>query len=296
MSTIFRDKVTVNGSATWNDPASVPAGAQAWGVDQIDGWDDTADLDSLFIARGGIDGDVHGDFDALRGRHLLLGGYVHASNRAQAEGLFDQIVRSLPRNKELTLTRHEGVPKFVRAYRAAKIERPQLLVDTVGNGQGTGFRWMVPLIAPDPLKYAVQQQTSSAGVAGLSVGGRTYPRTYPMVYTTTTGVGNAAVVTNTGTAETPPVVTLTGPLGAGVWRVSNETTLRDLAINVGLAAGDTMVIDFRREVATVNGFVVSGTITGDFWGVSPGVQNTIRLYADFDPAAGISVTINSAWE
>lgn len=299
MPTILGDKVTVavGGStlATWNDPAALPANASLWGADKMDGWDDSSDMDFNSSARNGIDGDIKGDYDAVRARHLLLGGYLLAATRAQAEGLWDGLVYGLPRNTELTVTRNEAIPKFVRCYRSAKIERVQFLDDAISNGIGYAIRWETTLTCLDPLKYDVVTQTQSAGVAGQSVGGRTYPRTYPMTYSSTTGVGNAIILNNIGTAPTPPLVTLTGPLPAGGWRVANDTTLKDFRMNVGLGTGDTMVIDFRKETALLNGQLVFGTITGDFWDVVRG-QNTIRLYADFNAAAGITASINSAWE
>lgn len=299
MPTILGDKVTVaaGGSTllTLNDPALLPANAGIWGADRLDGWDSTSDIDFTSSARTGIDGDVKGDYDAVRARHLLLGGYFLANTREQAEGLWDGLVTGLPRNQELTLTRAEGVSKFVRCYRSTKIDRVESYDRVIANGVGYWMRWETTLTCLDPLKYATTAQSGSAGVAGQSIGGRTYPRTYPMTYSTGTGVGNAILLTNSGTAPTAPLVTLTGPLPKGAWRVANDTTLKDFRMNVGVLAGETLVIDFRKETALLNGQLVFGAVTGDFWDVVRG-QNTIRLYADFDAAAGITASINSAWE
>lgn len=299
MPTILGDKVTVaaNGSIvlTLNDASAVPLGATFWRSDVLDGWDQTSDMDFTSSPRASIDGDAKGDYDSLRARHLTLGGYIMASSRAQAEVLWDTLVAGLPRNQELVLTRFEGTPKFVRCYRSAKIERPQQLADAVSSGVGFALRWETVLTCVDPLKYASTASSGTAGVAGASSGGRTYPRTYPMTYTSVTGSGNAITLVNTGTAPTPPFITLTGPLPKGGWRVANDTTLQDFRMDIGILAGEQLTLDFRNEIALLNGQVVFGAITGDFWDVVRG-SNTIRLYADFDAAAGIAASINSAWE
>jgi hypothetical protein len=293
MPTIFRDKVTVNGGTslvTFNDITQYPAGAGHWCIDVLDGWDDTADLELASSLRGGVDGEVLGSFAQAKARHLLIRGYVVAGDRARSEALKDQIRSSWPRNVDLVLSRYEPVPKFVRCRRNGKIEFPP------GEDVGTGFAFRLPVIAPDPFKYALAPVSGSAGVAGQSTGGRTYPRTYPMVYTTTTGSGNAVVIVNAGTAPTPPYITLTGPLVKGAWRVVLENTGDTFQMDIGLGAGDTMVLDFRNRLALLNGYPVTANITGDYWYLPPKVSSTVRLYADFDPAAGIAVSAYSAWE
>jgi hypothetical protein len=295
VSTIFRDKVTIvnGGTVTYNDVTVYPPGATYFNVDRMDGWDDTSDLEGSVIPRGNIDGDVPPDFTPARSRHLLVEGYLLAPTRAQADGLFDQVVLSMPRNRELVLSRYEAVPKFLRARRMVSLDVLERYHDP--NGAGHGMRWQTQLVAPDPFKYDVNTQSNTAGVSGAVSGGRTYPRSYPMVYTVPSGTGNAILLNNTGTAPTLPLITLTGPLPRGNWRVANDTTLKTFSMDMALISGDTLVLDFRKETAVLNGYPVFATTSGDFWSVERGT-NTIRLYADFDPAASITAAINSAWE
>jgi hypothetical protein len=103
------------------------------------------------------------------------------------------------------------------------------------------------------------------------------------------------VLTNAGTASSAPTVSITGPLVRGGWRLVNDTTGEDLTMDVGLATGDIMEIDFSNELVYVNGFLVSPSIRGDFWRVVPGV-NVIKLYADYDPASTFTISTYSAWE
>jgi hypothetical protein len=289
MPTIFRDRVTL-GALDFNYASGQPADAQVWGVDVMEGWKTSPDMTVYASVLGGErDGEVSGDFAPLQARHLLVGGYVKAATRAQAEALHDIIVRDgVPRNRELLLVRYETVPKFLRVKREGPIETDWPMED--------GFRWQVTLRADDPFRYGLTEVSGSAGTAGQSSGGRRYPRTYPLRYLTVTGGDNNLVVlVNDGTAPTWPVATLTGPLPAGGWRLSNETVGGELRYDVDLQTGDVLDIDFQNEVALLNGFPVSGAITGDFWRVVPG-PNVIKLYADEALGAGFTITINPAWE
>lgn len=293
MPTIFRDIVTIGplgAEVTFNDPTDLPAGAVMWGLDVMDGWDDTADMNTPSTELGGgSDGEVAADFFSYKARHMLLSGYVMGATRLDAAALRDVIARdALPRNVDLLLTRQEAVPKWMTVRVAGKRE-----VQMVGP---QAFRWIQPVMSEDPFKYSTTSQTEMAGVAGVSSGGRVYPRTYPLTYTTiASGESNSAVVNNLGTAPTSPLVTLFGPLDSGGWRLSNETTNKSIRFNIGLGPTDIMVIDFKQQIALLNGFPVTATIVGDFWKVEPGV-NVIKLFADFDPGSGFSITINSAWE
>lgn len=289
MPTIFRHKVAI-GTAVFNDGSVRPIGAQEWGIDVLEGWKTSPELTVRSTELGGEnDGEVLGSYFPLRGRHLIVGGYVLAATEEEAEELHDALLRdAVPRNKDILLTRYESVPKFLRVRREGAVETTWPLPN--------GFRWSAALIAPDPLKYAVDQTIGSGGVVGVGSGGRRYPRRYPLRYATAIASTDAGVVlTNEGTAPTSPVATLFGPLGRGVWWLVNETVNEELRFDVGLVAGDTLEIDFREEVALLNGFPVSATVTGDFWKVVPG-PNRIKLYAEEAPGAGFSITIYSAWE
>lgn len=290
MPTIFRDKVTA-GDITFNDRTEWPSvNAVEWGLDVLDGWSETPELDAPFAPLGSVDGEVPGEFFAARGKPLIIAGYVHATTRLDAELLSDVIVRdAFPRNREIEIVRYEAVPKVMRVRRNGPIE-----MSWVGP---YAFRWAVPTRAADPFKYGLTSSSDSAGVAGQSVGGRTYPRMYPLVYTTiASGTAERAVLTNTGTTDSKRLtIVINGPLVTGGWRLVNETTDDTLKFDVGLAASDTLEIDFKTETALLNGFPISSTMSGDFFPIVPGV-NIIKLYGDFDPDTSFTATVFSAWE
>lgn len=289
MPTLFRDKILVNG-ISFNDRPTQPVQAITWGMDVLEGWSATSDLDAVSTPfGGGIDGEVADDYQEARARYLTAGGYVLAATRGDAETLVDTIIgKAFPRNKDLTLIRYENTPKQMTVRVWGKRE-----VQPVGP---EAFRWIVPLMAEDPFKYGLGLITRSAGVAGLSSGGFTFPLTFPLIFTTIDAGGSqAAIFNNIGTAPTLPTVTLHGPLPRGGWRLSNNTTGQDIQFDVGLDAADVLEIDFANEIALLNGYPVTSTIIGDFWELVPGV-NTISLYSTYDPAAGFDISARYAWE
>jgi hypothetical protein len=290
MPSIWQDKVTVD-DLVFNDAAQYPVGivGRGWGVDVLDGWSKTPDLDAPYTEIGLVDGEIPGEFFAAKGKFVTVGGWVHAIDRATADALWDQIVLGLQRNAELVLTRYETIPKFMRVRRVTPVERS----DTGPES----FRWATTVKAGDPFKYSMMPLFGSAGVAGQSSGGRTYKRTYPLTYTTVvSGESNSVVLINAGQANSSRLlVALNGPLNKGGWRLVNETTNETIKFDIGLLSTDVLEIDFHNEVALLNGAPIAVTITGDFFRLVPGV-NVLKVYADFDPAAGFDATGYSAWE
>jgi hypothetical protein len=296
MPTIYQQRVNINGF-DFNAGSALPAGALAWGIDVCDGWKNTPDPDVRVTPYGASrDGSSSADFFAYPQRFITLGGWAYAPDDATAESLNDMLLRDImPRNKEFQLTRYEATPKYITCRRASAFETDWTAVET-------GFRWQVTLAADDPLKYALDLSTDGAGVSGnlryVRVGALSggYSRTYPIIYTSTGGDGGAAGIINYGTAPSSQVVvTLSGPLATGAWRIRNDTNNGELSFNIGIASTDVMVINFSNQTAFLNGYPVAYNITGDFWTVDPG-PNTIRLYADYDPATHFTVSARSAWE
>ncbi len=289
MPTLFHDKVIANG-VVFNDTLQYPPEVDDWTFDKLDGWDETAELNVVSTPIGvDVDGEVTGEFFAFKARYLLASGAVVANSRAEAETVKDLIFRdAFPRNTDIILQRYEATPKQLTVRVSGKKEIIQVGPKT--------FRWVVPLMAADPLKYALTEVEYEAGVSGLSSGGRTYPRTYPLEYiTTVSGSDNVANVVNQGTAASVPRVLIYGPLQKGGWRLSNDTTGYYIKFDIGVSATDVLEIDFKNEVAYLNGYPVTSTLSGDFWRVNPGA-NQIRLYADYDPDTYVELLHRSSWE
>jgi hypothetical protein len=296
MSTILGDKVAIrNSSGTWtfNDSSLLPTlwpGAIKMNVDLLPGWSDTVSLDVISVPRGVGDGNYTASRFPAQARVITIGGYIAAASRAALDSLWDDVVlNAFPQDEDLTLTRYEPQPKYVICRLSGSLAVTQYL------GREGALRWEGTLLCSDPFKYdAAAVLSGTTGIAGLSTGGRTYPRVYPLQYITVGGgTGNSITLLNVGTARSYPVITITGPLTSG-WRIENSTTGAELSFGVALSAGDVMVIDNQNKFATVNGSPVNGLLSGDWWYLVPG-SNVVKLFADYNSTATFTVVATSRW-
>jgi hypothetical protein len=288
MPTIFKHKVVSN-TVAFNDV--LPSGAGMFGVDVLDGWKDTGDPEESAVELGSYrDGSVSSSYFPIRSKFVTIGGYVVAGSVADAEDLSDVLVRdAFPRNRFFSLSRYEAVPKQMVVKRTSAIEFDWSVVEN-------GFRWTTTLMAEDPFKYALTSQVVSAGTVGVNSSGHTFPVTFPMTFGTGSTSSGGAGVVNEGTAASSNFVAdISGNLTKGAWRLSNDTTGDFIGFNTAVGASDDLIVDFQNQIATLNGAVISSDYTGSFWKLIPGV-NIIRLYAEFDPSAGFTITAYSAWE
>jgi hypothetical protein len=292
MSTILKDLVTFShefGGCSLNDPSLVDwPGAFKVICDDLDVWRSTADVNVVRAPRGVGDGDYVASRFPMKARTLMIEGMIHAPTRLLVDQMFDLLVdNAFPLDTDITITRQEPIPKYVVGRIAGKVEDLGYFSD--------GMRWGATVLCADPLKYdAVNTLSATAGVSGVSTGGRTYPRVYPLVYNiTANGTGNQVTVNNVGKATTLPVITLTGPLPSG-WRMENATTGATESFAIDLGVFDTLTIDNKNKVASLNGNIINGLIAGTWWGLVPG-NNIIRLFGNYDPAASFTITAKSAW-
>lgn len=302
MPTIFRQRVEVSASPTednptpdtyvFNVPAEKPEGAQAWILDVCDGWKNSPELTAGSTDYGALrDGISEADFFPMRSRFITVGGAIKGVNEAAAEALHDVLTRDVfPRNAKMRLTRFEAIPKYVDFRRVAGPNTDWSMED--------GFRWDATIRCADPFKYGVSTSSDTAGPAGSSQSGVEFPVTFPFMFT---GIASGsedttATVVNDGTAHSRRlVVTLTGPLPQGGWRIRNDTTNEELWVDVGLTSTDSLTIDFAEQVVYLNTFPFLGRRYGDWWSLRPG-PNDIRLYTEYDPATTMHVVAESAWE
>jgi hypothetical protein len=295
MSTIDGDKVTVNGplgTLTFNDAATIGfwfPGTRQMGCDLLDGWRQVG-LNVISVPRGVGDGNYTASKFPTLARNITIGGWAMAPDRGSMDYLFDQLVADcFPVDTDLTITRFEPIPKYV----VCRVTDPPDIIQYFADE--CAFRWEATLICSDPFKYdALNVLSGSSGIAGISSGGRTYPRVYPLTYTVVgAGQGNQIVLFNLGSAKAYPYITINGPVPRG-WRVDLTTTGESLAFDIDLGASDQMIIDTQNKTAYFNGFPINGLIQGDWFQLVRG-SNTIKLFADWNATASFSVTARSTW-
>jgi Phage tail protein len=284
MPTIYQDPVTI-GTMLLNDPVN---GDYPIRCDILDGWKDTADLSVVITEQGISDGAVWGPRFPAKEKYLNLGGYYLADSRAAAEQVMDYIVRAIAVNTELTLIRYEPVPKKMTVKLSGKIE----FSHTVDNG----FRFQCPLVAQDPNKYGLDLSTATGNAStGQSTGGRSYPKTYPLVYVGTASTGSGVVtINNAGTVASAPLSRIIGPITTG-WSLNNNTTGERLSFATSLTSDQVLEIDHKRHTATVSGLNVVATKQGTWWDLDPGINNIVLSVTEQNPTAQFTITAASAW-
>ncbi len=296
MPTILGDKVTCvspSGSTSFNDLPTLAAnwpGAIKVNIDDIPQWSDTVDLDVISTSRGFGDGAYTAKRFPAKSRVLSVAGYAVAANRALLDSIMDLVIaNAFPQDVDIVLTRFEPVPKYVTGRLAGSVQVTQY------HGKEGGLRFEATILCSDPFKYDASNTLSgTSGIAGLSTGGRTYPRVYPLVFgTTAQGAGNQVLLTNIGTAPALPIFTIHGPIASG-WRLENSTTGAEQSFDIGLSLGDTLIIDNGAKSAMLNGSLINGLINGDWWTLARG-PNIVKLFGDYNSTASFTVTAVSRW-
>jgi Siphovirus-type tail component, C-terminal domain len=296
MSTIFKDKVAVQvplGVLTFNDAAGLPywyPGTRTMNVDLLEGWQKTVDLNVISVPRGVGDGNYTAPKFPALARNLTIGGYVEGPNRATLDAIWDQMMGdAFPPDVDIVLTRFEPVPKYVTCRVAGDFDITQYMPSEAA------FRWEGTLLCSDPFKYDANSTLFDvAGIAGISSGGRTYPRVYPLTYTVVGGgEGNQAVVFNLGTAKAPVLIEIFGPVPIG-WRIDNSTTGDSMSFDIDLSGSDVLSIDTRTKTALLNGSPVNGLLHGTWMQLARG-NNILKLFADYNVFGSFHVTAKSTW-
>ncbi len=171
-------------------------------------------------------------------------------------------------------------------YRVSVVKEKLVMPDD-NPSMGT---WMLDLRATD---WRIQAETLTSTAISLPQSGGVifFPLTFPITFGASSG--GSATITNTGTVEASPIITINGPTINPV--ISNDTTGERLGLNLTLVSGDQVVIDMD------NATIVQGSTnrmgnkaTGSrFWSLSSGA-NTIRFSADAYDVGTAVITFRSA--
>lgn len=282
------------------------AGDVAYKITEFAGWFDGFAPSPVMVANGGGAGAVaSGDWEPSE-HYYTLTGRIDTGDRAALATLRGLLLAGLPAGQEAALEcRGNGLDTdlkvFVRRYDKAQFT-PSSRLD-----------FSIPLVAPDPYKYALTPLTGSTGVhtgeqwnRTYALSGSTWVRTYALVdgkwvrtYTQATPSGPypaSLTLTSPGSVSSRRVtVTVAGPLTAGDWHLLNETTGKRMWVEVGVLAGQTLVLDSHKRTARLAGDDVTHRMFGDWLALDPG-QNRYRLVSGTRSAAYASVEALPAYE
>lgn len=167
-------------------------------------------------------------------------------------------------------------------------------------GSEDAFRMRVPLVATDPFLYSPPETTIISGYTRTPVvlpngfGHEQFNKDGEQVLAWSVPVQNPAALTNVGTANAYPVVTIVGNSPAGAEIVLNKGTVQYAA---PIFEQSPLVIDYRKGSATINGRDVSFNLRKREWThVAPHTSAAPRLTFLSDGASGYAqATLRSTW-
>jgi hypothetical protein len=165
------------------------------------------------------------------------------------------------------------------------------------------FTWQFGVLAPDPRRYSVDPVSLSCGLPMAGAGnGRTYPRTYPLLYSGA-GTGGEVVFTQAGNYKyTPAVITIQGPAVSPT--VEHDVSGSHITLDMTVGYGRYVVLDLGAQTAMLGGTqTVATSVTSDsaWFMLSPGenvlgFRGEAGVNPDGSPGSPV-MTVNgaSAW-
>lgn len=213
------------------DLGTVDSDGTAWVLQTLEGWD-SPEIRAEFTDREAD----HGTWASpvyLGSRPVTLAGTIVAPSRALLESAMERL-RTAAGLTDTVLTVWETVSKQAVVRRSGKL-LVQYVTDTVAT-------YSVMVTAADPRRYSTTQQSGTTGLPATS-GGLAFPSAFPLTFSATVVSGQINAV-NAGSADTRPVLTITGPVIAPVIAaLYPDGTVRQLIYSLDLVTGDVLTID-----------------------------------------------------
>jgi Phage tail protein len=269
------------GPATDLEFGVVDANGIAWMLNEVAGDDGPATSGQVVQQAGDHGGWATPQYYAPR--TLTLTVTASAPSQALRDVARATMQQAVPVSDLALLRLDEPVPKqmLVRRSGALTEVRP-VLTDVV---------FTVGLVAPDPRKYSTVLHTLTAN-QGSGPAGLAPPWTPPI--TLPAGAGPmAGSVTNAGSFETRPTVTITGPItGPGVVNQTTGQTVSFSALTLG--ATDVLAVDFLNKQALLNGVFRTANLASSWWVMPPGTTG-VQVTGTAATGAAMTVAWRDAW-
>jgi hypothetical protein len=221
-------------------------------------------------------------------RIITLTVMASAPTQALRDAARAELQQAFPVNDLAMLVYNEPVPKlaYVRRNASAAItESYPTLTDVV---------FSVPLVAPDPRKYATTPQTVSLVVPAPIVNPLALPFSLPVSFPGNIPPSDTSVTAlNVGTFETRPTITVTGPITSPA--IVNAVTGQQVSFT-GLTLGSTdqLTLDMDNRQASLNQNFQATDVSSAWWVLEPG---STQVYLDGVTSGGATLTMQyqSAW-
>lgn len=196
--------------------------------------------------RPGADGQI--DYQNLLGERLIaFGGEMLANNIVEKNKLRANLINAFLVDGTYHWLRYQvsgEIPKQIYC----KVFSLDILDEIRDDPFGKGFT--INLIAIDPRIYSQEELTETVYIPSVE-GGRVFDKVYPKTYGTIQ-VGGKIVCANDGNFSNLPIIKLYGPLSNPKIR-NNDDEAKEILINIVVADGDYLEIDFEEKTVLLNG-------------------------------------------
>lgn len=149
-------------------------------------------------------------------------------------------------------------------------------------------------VAPDGVKRSVTEYTTGALELPSSVGGLTFPITFPIAFNATVTSGSA-LVTNGGTADVGMVFRIDGPAPEPRITLARGTDVQTLRCNLTVESGQWLTIDTATRSVLLNDLVSRrGLVAGTFPILNPGTSELSWDCDSYESGARLTATWRNA--
>lgn len=211
----------------------------------VDGFDSPA-LREARENRSAMDGQI--DYASLLGERLLaLKGKILASSVSE---------RDSRRQPFINAFKMDGIYDWLKWQIPGEVAKQcyckvfDLKIDDRYDGDPFIRNFIINLIAVDPRIYSQEELTKTVYIPS-AVGGRVYVKVYPKTYGTIQ-TGGKITCANDGNYSVLPTVKMYGPLSSPKIR-NNTDSAKEILINLVVADGDYLEIDFEEKTIMLNG-------------------------------------------
>lgn len=264
---------------------AVDSSGVAWTLTTLDGWDGS-DVRATFTDRQ----QDHGSWAApvyLGARPITLTGTITALDGPTLDGAIEQVLAACALT-DTVLVVNETIPKQATVRRSGK-PIIQKVTDRIAT-------YSLLVTAADPRRYSTTLQSTSTSLPAVS-GGLTLPAAMPWTMSATVAAGSFPAQ-NTGSFESRPVFTVTGPVSQPtIAALYPDGTVEALAYTgADLATGEQLILDTDAHTVMLGGASRRRWISGT-WPTIP--ANTTVLFqfraATYNANALLTATWRSAW-
>jgi hypothetical protein len=274
---------------TFNTAQADPQGVEWW-CGELDGWD-FPDVDVSPLPRMGRHG-VWIPPSWFRACSITMRGTFVAPDLASADIAVEQLAAAAALTSSpgvLRVYEHNAAQRAVRLGGRVRLDR------SLAEGRHVNFE--ITLIAADPRRYALAEQSVTFGVnvAPATGHGIVFPLAFDFDFGSEGEITGGTPVQVAGTVETPPTFTFRGPCTSP--SITNVTTGKTWRYTGSLLAGETLVVDIDAATVMLGGtgnryYLVDPA--SDWWMLVPG-QNVLTYAAAGAGTGDVTVKWRSAW-